>query len=109
VDGHAAGRGLNVTPDELDERRAGGGRLVVVDVRSRREFDEGHVPGAVHLPYWQALFATVPPGGDLVLYCGHGPRARLARALLRLRGVTGVCLLDGHYALWLRQSRQVER
>ena len=26
---------------------------VVVDVRSKKEFDEGHVPGAIHLPFWK--------------------------------------------------------
>ena len=109
MDGHAAGRGLNVTPDELEEHRAGGGELVVVDVRSRREFEAGRVPGAVHLPFWRALFTRLPAQAPLVLYCGHGPRARLAHALLRLRGVKDVCLLDGHYALWQRQSRHVER
>ena len=98
-----------MSPDDLDRRRAEGGDLVVVDVRSRREFDEGRVPGAVNLPFWRVLFARVPSGGDLVLYCGHGPRARIARTLLRLRGVARVDLLDGHYSEWHRQSRRVER
>jgi rhodanese-related sulfurtransferase len=97
-----------VTSDELDRLRTADVELVVVDVRSRREYDAGHVPGAVHLPFWRALVAK-PPAASLVLYCGHGPRARLARALLRLRGVTDVRLLDGHFSAWRRQSREVER
>lgn len=98
-----------MTPDELERRVVREIGLVVVDVRSRREFDRGRVPGAIHLPFWRTLFAPVPPGTTLVLYCGHGPRARIARGLLRLRGVKGVCLLEGHYSEWRRQSRRVER
>ena len=98
-----------MTPDELDRSRAGGAGLVVVDVRSRPEFDAGHVPGAVHLPFWRALLSPLPARSGLVLYCGHGPRAMLARTLLRLRGVKDVRLLDGHYVVWRRESRQVER
>jgi rhodanese-related sulfurtransferase len=100
---------LIVTADDLDRRRAEGGDVVVVDVRSRREFAEGRIPGAVNLPFWQTLFGPIPSSRELVLYCGHGPRARIAHALLRMRGVTGVSVLDGHYAGWRRQCRRVER
>ena len=30
---------------------------VVVDVRSKHEFDSGHVPGAIHLPFFKQLFS----------------------------------------------------
>lgn len=98
-----------MTPDDLAVRRASGEGLVVVDVRSRREYAGGHVPGAVHLPFWRALVVPLPKASGLVLYCGHGPRARIAQALLALRGVRHMCLLDGHYARWRRESRAVER
>ena len=39
---------------ELDAERARerieGGDPVVVDVREQEEWDEGHIPGAVHIP-----------------------------------------------------------
>lgn len=78
---------------------------VVVDVRSGFEFRRGHVPGAVHLPFWAAAFRPLPkpsPSTSVVVYCGHGPRAWIARMLLRWRGASEVCLLDGHMAGWRR-------
>ena len=32
---------------------AAGTAPVIVDVRSAAEYDDGHVPGAIHLPFWQ--------------------------------------------------------
>jgi len=84
---------------------------VVLDVRSRREFVAGHIPGARHVPFWQAWFHPVPRSRDdgaVVVYCGHGPRARMAALLLRLRGVP-VALLTGHMARWRREHGPEER
>lgn len=76
---------------------------VVIDVRSASEFRRGHVPGAVHLPFWAAAFRPLPASSaPVVVYCGHGPRAWIARALLRWRGTANVCLLEGHMAGWRR-------
>ena len=90
---------------DLAEQLASHPDTVVVDVRSAFEFRRGHVPGAVHLPFWAAAFRplhTPGPSAPVVVYCGHGPRAWIAHTLLRLRGAAGVCLLDGHMAGWRR-------
>ena len=73
-------------------------------MRERDEFRRGRVPGARNLPFWRLLISVsdVPAARDdhLVLYCGHGPRAAIARAVLRLRGYRRVELMDGHWAGW---------
>ena len=81
----------------------------MVDVRSRREYDGGHVPGAVHVAFWRVLFAPLPASATLVLYCGHGPRALLAQTALWIRGVGHTCLLGGHWTGWRRAGRPEER
>ena len=77
---------------------------VVVDVRSRKEFDEGHVPGALHLPFWKAgrEWRSIASAREslVVVYCGHGPRAYLAGAALRRRGFKNVAYLTGHMKKW---------
>ena len=98
-----------MTADELERRRATIPGLLLIDVRSRLEFDRGRLPGAHHVPFWKVLFTRLPEHSEIVVYCGHGPRARMAQAFLALRGVTGVSLLDGHYSGWRRHSRPVER
>ena len=99
-----------MTPDEVERRLFAGAAPTILDVRSGWEYRLGHLPGARHLPFWAALFRSLParrPGTPVIVYCGHGPRAWLARLALRARGVTGVALLDGHYARWRRQGRDV--
>jgi rhodanese-related sulfurtransferase len=80
----------------------------ILDVRSRLEFEAGHVPGAVNVPFWRVLFGTgavrTPPHDTLVVYCGHGPRARFAGSLLTLRGFARVAYLKGHMAEWRRRG-----
>ena len=83
----------------------------VVDVRSRREFADGHVPGAVNIPVGEIATAAIPAGSEdpIVVYCGHGPRAALARAILRWRGFRRVALLTGHMSGWQRSRLREER
>jgi rhodanese-related sulfurtransferase len=97
-----------VTAEELDSALVSGRAPVIVDVRSRAEFRSGHVPGAINRPFWALAFSPPRQPGPLVLYCGHGPRAHIAKALLRLRGVHDVSLLEGHMAGWRRDGRPEE-
>ncbi len=97
-----------MTAQDLPGQLAARPETVVMDARSAFEFRRGHVPGAVHLPFWAAAcrpLQTAGPSTPIVVYCGHGPRARIARALLRWRGAKDVCLLDGHMAAWRRAGR----
>lgn len=103
----------SITPAALLHRIGRGDPLTVLDVRSPGEFAEGHVPGAVNVP-----FTTVLSGSDdvrglksqtVVVYCGHGPRAWLARRALRWRGWTDVTFLRGHMAAWRRAGLREER
>ena len=96
-----------MTGEELSSQCAAQPGTLVIDVRSAFEFRRGHVPGAVHLPFWAVLFRfqTSSPPAPVVVYCGHGPRAWIALTALRLRGVRQVHLLEGHMARWRRDMR----
>ncbi len=95
-------RGL--TPSSLMEQINEGAPPLVIDVRSKREFDAGHVPGARHIPFWRmaATAQTLASHKDrsVVLYCGHGPRAYIAGAALRRAGFRDVKYLTGHMKQW---------
>jgi len=94
----------SIYPDELMTQIDRGTAPVIVDVRSKKEFDDGHVPGAVHLPFMQAgsKWRTIAEAREMpvVVYCGHGPRAFLAAALLKRRGFTKILYLAGHMKRW---------
>lgn len=84
---------------------------MVLDVRSRAEFDAGHVPGSVNFPFWKLIFSTPPvsPEHGVIVYCGHGPRAEIAKALLAVRGVQQVACLAGHWSGWKRAGLPTDR
>jgi glyoxylase-like metal-dependent hydrolase (beta-lactamase superfamily II)/rhodanese-related sulfurtransferase len=67
--------------------RVHSGPRVVVDVRDRDEYDDGHLPGAVHLPVHnvERRLHQLPPG-ELWVHCRSGYRAGIAASLLHRAG-----------------------
>ena len=103
----------HITADALLARIAMGTAPAILDVRSEREFVDGHVPGAAHIPFWQVSkqIESIPARKDdeLVVYCGHGPRAIIAGRVLRTRGFTHIVYLDGHFSKWRSAGHREER
>lgn len=85
--------------------------LFVLDVRSPEEFGEGHVPGAVNIPYDQmaARLADVPKDKDIVLYCRSGRRAGIAADVLAANGYTRLSHLEGDMPAWIEKGRPVQK
>ena len=104
---------MTISPDALLDRIRRGEAPAVLDVRSPGEYAEGHVPGAVNIPFTSVLAGSddVPAlkSETVVVYCGHGPRAWLAGRALRWRGYAHVIYLRGHMAGWRRAGLREER
>ena len=84
----------------------------ILDVRTAREYDAGHVPGAVNIPFTEigARADELPRdrGQEIIVYCGHGPRAWVAASRLRGLGYRRLVYLRGHWAAWRRAGLPVE-
>lgn len=93
-----------IRAEALLARMESGAAPVILDVRSRAEFARGHVPGARHIPFWRISRRirelSLPPDAELVVYCGHGPRAVIAGQALRRHGFTRIRYLEGHFSKW---------
>ena len=104
---------MEISAHELLEQMQGDSPPLIVDVRSGFEYASGHLPGALHLPFWQIPMRAAGKISDkkasLVLYCQHGPRAVLAGFLLKRLGYQKVALLKGHMSRWCHERRVVER
>lgn len=102
-----------MTPAELAERITAGAAPAVLDVRTAREFADGHVPGAINIPFNEVRGRTgevqAPKDEPLVVYCGHGPRAWIAARALRRAGFDRVEYLNGHMAAWKRAGLPQQR
>lgn len=70
---------------------------VVVDVRSAGEFAQGHIPGAIHIPFYAVgrRHQEISSEKDtpVLVYCAHGPRAWWAASVLRGKGFSQVSTL----------------
>ncbi|WP_148614520.1 rhodanese-like domain-containing protein [Nocardioides rubriscoriae] len=70
---------------------------VVVDVRQRDEWLDGHLPGALHLPVHEVeTGARRMPPGELWVHCRSGYRAGIAASLLHRAG-RHVVHVDDHW------------
>ena len=68
--------------------------VVVLDVRDGWEFEQGHHPRALHIPFHEVLDrADEVPDGEVWVYCATGNRAAVASSLLARDG-RDVVLLD---------------
>jgi len=109
--GSTTGNGV-ISPTALLDRLDDADAPLVVDVRTPGEFQRGHVPGAVNIPYQQvgARLSELGElnGRDIVLYCEVGPRAQRAEASLRAAGVERLYLLEGSMAAWRQSQLPVE-
>ncbi len=82
----------------------GGTAPPIVDVRTRGEYESGHVPGAIHIPFYNLWSREDEIGAakhdPVVVYCAHGPRAGVAKFALWTKGYNRVVYLDGHMSAW---------
>lgn len=80
------------------------GELIVLDVRERDAYEEGHVPGAKLLPRGQLELRVnqdLPdPTRRIVVYCEFGRISTLATATLRELGFQRAVALDGGMKAW---------
>ena len=78
--------------------------LVLVDVREKHEWNEGHIPGAVHVPrgYLELQVEEAVPDKDktVVLYCAGGVRSLMAGATLQQMGYKNVVSMAGGFGTW---------
>lgn len=94
-----------VTGAELEEllRRE---EVLLVDLRSEREYEEDHVPGAVSIPSreLEGQLDELPWDVTIVAYC-QGPYCVVSPRAVRLLGGTGrrARSLRGGYVHWKRQ------
>lgn len=120
VDAWAAGGGLlqqvpQVSSEELAARAAGGelaaGRTVVVDVRTREEFERGHIPGVRHieLGLLPEHLDELPRDVPLMLQCQTGGRSSVAASVLQAAGFTNVSNLAGGITGWREAGFPVEQ
>ena len=93
-----------LSPGEY-KRKISKGSPVLIDVRTKREYTEGHIPGARNLDIFQAgkfqsqceLLHREQP---VFIYCRSGNRSRKATRILARMGFKEIYDLKGGFMNW---------
>ena len=89
-------------PAELAAEIASSGIAQIVDVRRAGEWDEGHLPNAVHRPLdvLAASLGGLDPALPTAVYCAGGYRSSIGASVLQNHGFGDVRNLVGGYTAW---------
>ena len=87
--------------------------VVVLDVRTPREFAQGRIAGAVNVDYMaenhKELFAALDRDATYLVHCRSGGRSTTAFALLHDLGFEKIYHLDGGMLAWEKAGNPVEK
>src|SRR5881398_962790 len=109
---------LQAVKSEIEEADASGAQslldegAVLVDVRERDEWEQGRIPGAVHVPrgYLEQRIEQAAPDRSrpVVLYCAAGNRSAFAAKTLAELGYARPVSLAGGYSDWQQNGLPTE-
>ena len=107
----AKDRITEVDPKDVHEVVEDG--VVILDVREQHEFEEAHLPGAVHVPrgHLESRVEGLVPdkSGRVIAYCASGTRSALAADDMQSKlGYEQVESMRGGITLWKDRGYEVE-
>lgn len=83
-----------ISAEEAKKIMDSGEEHIILDTREQDEFDEGHIPGAILIPYTEIenkAEEMLPDKDKLILvYCRSGRRSKIAAESLSKLGYTNV-------------------
>jgi rhodanese-related sulfurtransferase len=92
-----------VSPQDADAKLKSG-EAVIVDVRDKDEWDEGHIPGAMHMSRGTIeldIEEKIPDANTMIIcHCGGGGRSTLAAESLQKMGYKNVRSMAGGFKAW---------
>lgn len=96
---------------EAYERIIADSSVVRLDVRTAKEFAEGHIPNAVNIDVLQPNFikkalATIPRNRTIAVNCRSGKRSKTAADLLAKKGYKVVELVSG-FKGWITDGNYI--
>lgn len=93
-----------ITPAELQARRAAGTAPLVIDVREPWELDVARIPEVLHIPMSEipARLGELDRGRETVVMCRSGGRSMQVAQFLARNGFQSVANLTGGILAWSR-------
>lgn len=101
-----------ITAADLGARLSGADSPLILDVGTSREYERGHIPGALWLSrgWLEEKFPSSFPNRNqrIVVTCPRGNHSTLAGATLQEVGYRNVVVLQDGIATWIKQGLAIE-
>lgn len=89
------------------------GDIIILDVRTPREFEAGHIKGAKNInvadPDFRSQIESLPRDSTYLVYCRTGNRSRYPIKLMEEMNFKSVYHLKAGITEWVREGYKVEK
>lgn len=88
-------------------------KIVVLDIRTKKEFDHGHIKDAKNIDFWgddfEADIKKLPTDKTYLVHCATGGRSTKSLALFKKLGFKSIVHLDGGFKAWEKAGEPVAK
>ncbi len=86
--------------------------VILIDVRTPQEFNEGHIAGAVNMDFYgdnfEAQINSIDKSKTVLVYCKSGNRSGKAASIMAKQNFKNVFDLSGGITNWIASGKSVE-
>lgn len=84
---------------------------ILLDIRSKEEFDKGFIPNAINIPIDELRdrISELDLNKNIYVYCLGGVRGYLAQQILKQNGYKKILNLSGGYQLWDICNKEIDQ
>ena len=99
----------DVTVQEASNLIAEKPELVILDVRTVSEFNDGHIEGAINIPVEEIAnrLSELDKNDELLVYCRTGNRSATAVGILEDAGFTKIYHMHEGISVWVQREYPV--
>lgn len=88
-------------------------KVQLVDVRTPKEYADGHIEGAINIDFtdenFETLLSEVDKSKPVAVYCGRGGRSGKCSAYMKKAGFTKIYDLDGGITEWKYKGKPITK
>ncbi len=106
-------KGVEKVPPAVFEKEMAADKGQLIDVRTTKEYDSGHIKGATHMHIYDADFSkrvdSLDNNQTVYVYCKAGGRSSEAVEVLKEKGFTHIVELEGGIDAWNEAEKLVTK
>ena len=80
--------------------------LIILDVRTEAEFNDGHIEGAINIPVdnLRSRLSELGKDDELLVYCRTGNRSRTAVSIFSENDYSKIYHMNGGITAWIQEG-----